>query len=92
MEVEDKSGNRSQPATVIITVERLNPEISGLILSFGEWENRIIIQGVNFDPEPQKNIVAFNGIDAIVLGTTDTIFLKGGIVWQILSLVHQWKL
>ena len=72
LEVEDKSGNRSQPVTVIITVERLNPEIRGLIPSFGEWEDRIIIQGVNFDPEHQKNIVAFNGIDAIVLGTTDT--------------------
>lgn len=72
LEAEDESGNRSQPATVIITVERLNPEISGLIPSFGEWEDRIIIRGVNFDPEPQKNIVAFNGIEAIVLNTTDT--------------------
>ena len=52
--------------TGIITVERLNPGIRGLILSFGEWEDRVIIQGVNFDPEPQMNIVVFNGIDAIV--------------------------
>ena len=76
METEGKSGNRSQLDTGIITVERLNPGIRGLILSFGEWEDRVIIQGVNFDPEPQMNIVVFNGIDAIVPGTTETIFLK----------------
>ena len=72
LEVEDDAGNRSQPDTAIITVERLNPEIRGLIPSFGEWEDRIIIQGIDFDPEPQKNIVAFNGTSATVLGATDT--------------------
>lgn len=72
LEAEDESGNRSLPATILVTVKLPALGISALIPSFGEWGNKVVIQGVNFDPEPQKNIVAFNGTSATVLGATDT--------------------
>jgi len=72
LEAEDESGNRSLPATILVTVKLPTLGISALIPSFGEWEKKVVIRGVNFDLEPQKNIVAFNGIDATVLGATDT--------------------
>lgn len=70
--VEDDAGNRSVPATAVITVGTPIPGITALVPSFGKWGDSVTIQGMHFDPDPLKNNVAFNTVNAPVLSSTGT--------------------
>jgi hypothetical protein len=76
LEVEDDAGNRSQPFTASVRVVRAGPSpdtlaaaptITGLSPAFGDWGDQVVIRGTNFDPEPTKNGVSFNGVNAPVV-------------------------
>jgi len=64
--VEDESGNRSQPSFGIVTVLNRAPVVTSVSPAFGIWGDRVVITGANFDAEPLKNRVSFNGVAAQV--------------------------
>ena len=70
--VEDESGNQSLPAVTTVTVAQPVPQISGLSPEFGAWGDQVLIAGANFDPQPLKNRVDFNGVAASVVAASPT--------------------
>lgn len=70
--VEDEAGNQSLPAVTAVTVAPPVPRITGLSPEFGAWGDQVLIAGANFDPQPLKNRVDFNGVAASVLAASPT--------------------
>lgn len=70
--VEDEVGNRSAPDVTVVAVAPPLPRITGLTPEFGAWGDQVVIAGANFDPQPQKNRVDFNGVAASVVAASST--------------------
>ena len=64
--VEDEFGNRSAPSFGLVSITDRAPLITSVSPEFGNWEDVVVIAGTNFDPQPLKNQVSFNGIEAPV--------------------------
>lgn len=70
--VEDEAGNQSAPAVTVVTVAPPLPRVTGLTPEFGAWGDQVVIAGANFDPQPLKNRVDFNGVTASVVAASAT--------------------